>query len=208
MRDADSVSRIWKSISPATRGQDADNYWAEPYATPGNVDGPLSDKPGRAGWTWYTGSAAWLNRVCLEWVLGIRPVWDANNQSEGLLIDPCPPLELGKVNVTRTWRGQPIRVRFDAAEFSPDRRAVLVVDGETIVGNVLPEELVSRTSLAGPLAGPLAGQKRTPIDVLVKWTAAPASEIELSRAVAARNGMSKPSASQPREKPVSPAPRP
>ena len=40
---------------------------------------------------------AWLNRICLEWVLGIRPTWD------GLLIDPCVPRDLGAVEVTRRW---------------------------------------------------------------------------------------------------------
>ncbi|MGD9689969.1 MAG: glycosyl transferase family 36 [Phycisphaerales bacterium] len=75
LKDRDAVERIWDSISPAWRGRDADAYWAEPYVTPGNVDGPLSDKPGRAGWTWYTGSAAWLNRVSMEWMLGVRPVF-------------------------------------------------------------------------------------------------------------------------------------
>lgn len=112
IKDADAVGRIWKSISPPLRAADSERYRAEPYATPGNVDGPLSDTPGKGGWTWYTGSAAWLNRVCLEWILGIRPVW------QGLLIDPCPFPELGRVDVTRTWRGRKIRVRFDAAEYA------------------------------------------------------------------------------------------
>lgn len=112
IKDSASVARIWKSLSPPLRAQDAERYRAEPYVTPGNVDGPLSDTPGKAGWTWYTGSAAWLNRVSLEWVLGIRPTW------EGLLIDPCPFPELGRVEATRTWRGRRIRLRFDAVEYA------------------------------------------------------------------------------------------
>ena len=49
MKDVAAATRIWKSVSPALRGLDADGYVAEPYVTPGNVDGPLSDTPGRAG---------------------------------------------------------------------------------------------------------------------------------------------------------------
>jgi cellobiose phosphorylase len=134
--DAEAVSQIWDSVSPAWRGQNA-GYWAEPYVSPGNVDGPLSDLPGRAGWTWYTGSAAWLNRICLEWVLGIRPTW------EGLLVEPCPPTSLGKVRVQRHWRGIPITVSFDAAQFVPGRRPTLTVNGRTLVGNTIPAALVS-----------------------------------------------------------------
>ncbi len=142
MKDVAAAGKIWNSISPALRGKDADGYAAEPYVTPGNVDGPLSETPGRAGWTWYTGSAAWLNRVSLEWILGIRPVWTA--ESEGLSIDPCPPADLGKVSVRRVWRGKAIRVSFDAKDFANGGPAKLVVDGKPVVGCVLPAAMVSQ----------------------------------------------------------------
>jgi cellobiose phosphorylase len=126
------------------------------------VDGPLTDKPGRAGWTWYTGSAAWLNRVCLEWVLGIRPTWGEGKEG-GLTIDPCPPAELGKVSVRRTWRGVPVRVRFDAAEFVPGVRPTLTVScgggAETVIdGNTLPASMLKPAGL----------------DVVVRWGKSPA----------------------------------
>lgn len=137
LKDAESVERIWKSISPPLRGQDAEDYRAEPYVTPGNVDGPSSAYPGRAGWTWYTGSAAWLNRVSLEWVLGVRPTW------EGLMIDPCPVRGMGKVEVEREWRGRKVRVRFDAATFAPDEPARIRVNGVEQGGNVIREEALN-----------------------------------------------------------------
>jgi cellobiose phosphorylase len=135
--DAASVQQIWDSISPAWRGRDAERYWAEPYVTPGNVDGPLSDLPGRAGWTWYTGSAAWLSRVCLEWMLGIRPTW------EGLLVEPCPPVSLGKVRVRRVWRGVPLTISFDAAMYEAGQRPTLMMSGKPLVGNTIPAALLS-----------------------------------------------------------------
>lgn len=153
-RDAACVGRIWDSISPPRRSRDADAYWAEPYVMPGNVDGPLSEMPGRAGWTWYTGSAAWLNRVSLEWMLGIRPVW-LHAQSEtapsssglsALMIDPCPPKDFGKVDVTRLWRGVNVRVRFDAAEFKAGTKPSLIVNGDLIDGCVLTEGMMTRTA--------------------------------------------------------------
>lgn len=150
-KDAESVGRIWRSVSPPTRCADADAYRAEPYVVPGNVDGPRSEFPGRAGWTWYTGSAAWLNLVSLEWVLGIRPVWDT--KGDGLLIDPCPFKGLGEVDVTRTWRGRAIRVRFDARAFTPGARAVVHADGR-----VVPDGIIR------PGTGP--------VDVQVGWSVA------------------------------------
>ncbi len=129
-RDVQSVEKIWRSISPPLRGQSAD-YEAEPFVTPGNVDGPESATPGRAGWTWYTGSASWLNRVSLEWIAGIRPEWD------GLRIDPCPFAAMGKVVVTRLWQGRTVRVSFDAAEFSATLPPRITVNGQALSGNLI-----------------------------------------------------------------------
>lgn len=132
-RDIDAVASIWASVSPPRRSEDAERYAAEPYVLPGNVDGPLSETPGRAGWTWYTGSAAWLQRISLEWVLGIRPTW------EGLKIDPCPPAELGLVSVRRRYRGRDLTVEYDAKGFAPGLIAQVTLDGRDIPGGVLTE---------------------------------------------------------------------
>ena len=40
---------------------------------------------GRGGWTWYTGSAGWMYRAGLEWLLGFRV------RGEFLHLDPCIP---------------------------------------------------------------------------------------------------------------------
>jgi cellobiose phosphorylase len=54
-------------LPPLRAAMDPDLYAAEPYVMPGNVDGPDSPYAGRAGWTWYTGSAAWMRRVS-KWI--------------------------------------------------------------------------------------------------------------------------------------------
>ncbi len=97
MGDAELVGRLLHAINPALK--DPDRYWAEPYVLPGNVDGPASPYYGRAGWTWYTGSAQWLHRVVTQWVLGVRPEWD------GLRIAPCLPPEWNAARMTRPYRG-------------------------------------------------------------------------------------------------------
>ena len=130
------MSSIWKSISPPLRSQDSDSYSAEPYCLPGNVDGPLSTSPGRAGWTWYTGSAAWLSRISIEYVIGARADWDV------LRIDPCPMPQLGQVRANRRWRGRDIVIEFDANEYQPDSICVLVVNGTTLDSNVITEKMV------------------------------------------------------------------
>lgn len=135
-RDVAAVDAIWKSISPPLRATDANGYAAEPYVLPGNVDGPLSSTPGRAGWTWYTGSAAWLNRVSIEYIIGARAVW------EGLLIDPCPFAELGEVVAVRRWRGRDITIQFDAASFDPNYDCIIELDGVPVPANTITEAMI------------------------------------------------------------------
>lgn len=97
---------LFKKFCPVDRGMDPRLYQCEPYVTPGNVDGPDSAFYGRGGWTWYTGSAAWLYRIMLEWILGVRPEW------EGLQIDPCVPDHWNDFQLERVYRGKKIYFHF------------------------------------------------------------------------------------------------
>lgn len=95
----EAAHRIYSKLNPINRGKKPDRYYAEPYVTPGNIEGPDSAFCGRGGWTWYSGSAAWLFKVGLEWVLGIRP------SVSGLIVDPCIPASWDSFRVKRTFRG-------------------------------------------------------------------------------------------------------
>lgn len=95
----DLVYEIFKRLSPIYNGLDPDKYVAEPYVTPGNIDGPESPNYGMAGWSWYTGSASWFQKVIVDWLLGIRAAKD------GLIIDPCIPKEWKEFTVKRKYRG-------------------------------------------------------------------------------------------------------
>jgi cellobiose phosphorylase len=160
LKDTASVEKIWGSISPPVRcggeNGDAEKYWAEPYVLPGNVDGPLSEMPGKAGWTWYSGSAAWLHKVALEWMIGIRPTL------EGLVVDPCPARSLGKVDVTRTYRGRPIRVRFDATGFEAGSPCTVTMNGRTVPGGVVTAEMLAH-------AGGSGGANAESVELECRW---------------------------------------
>lgn len=70
------VERAWQlfeMISPATHGGDAarvERYRVEPYVVAADIYG-APPHSGRGGWTWYTGSAAWMYRTVLETLLGL-----------------------------------------------------------------------------------------------------------------------------------------
>jgi cellobiose phosphorylase len=89
----------FNALCPVKQPAAVENYACEPYVLPGNIDGPASPTPGRAGWTWYTGSAAWLFHALSSALLGIRAEYD------GLVIDPCIPARWKTYTVKRHFRG-------------------------------------------------------------------------------------------------------
>ena len=130
VRDRELVGHLLRAINPALK--DPERYWAEPYVLPGNCDGPTSPYPGRAGWTWYTGSAQWLHRVVTQWVLGVRPEWD------GLHIEPCLPAGWTSASLTRPYRGSTYRIEIAAPASGPTTGWEVELDGRLLPGSVIP----------------------------------------------------------------------
>ncbi len=76
-------------------------YKVEPYVAAADVYA-AAPHVGRGGWTWYTGSAGWMYRAGIEWILGFRL------RGRFLHLDPCIP---------REWRGFEISFRYHSARY-------------------------------------------------------------------------------------------
>ncbi|MDP8218849.1 MAG: hypothetical protein P9M03_09010 [Candidatus Theseobacter exili] len=131
MGDGNMAYDIYSKMNPIRRGKNPDLYKCEPYVTPGNVDGPESDHYGRGGWTWYTGSAAWLYRVSTEWIMGIRPEY------KGLLIDPCIPSEWESFYITRKFRGDVYHIEVLNPNGVSKGISKIELDGRKLESNVI-----------------------------------------------------------------------
>jgi cellobiose phosphorylase len=71
-------------VNHARSAEDTATYKAEPYVVAADVYA-VPPHTGRGGWTWYTGSAAWMYRLILESLLGL-------SLEEGRLrLSPCLP---------------------------------------------------------------------------------------------------------------------
>ncbi len=139
----------YRRICPPNRSRDIDAYKAEPYVTPGNIDGPLSEYYGRGGWTWYTGSSQWLHRVATHWILGIRP------QPEGLLIDPAIPAQWPGFKVTRVFRNAVYEIVVKNPDGVSKGVTAVFVDDKPITGQVVPVFADGKTHRVDVTLGPI-----------------------------------------------------
>jgi cellobiose phosphorylase len=94
--------RTWELLSminPVNHGKTAEEierYKVEPYVVAADVYA-VSPHTGRGGWTWYTGSAAWMYRLIVESFLGLKL------ETDKLSFAPCLPAH---------WDGFAMHYRF------------------------------------------------------------------------------------------------
>ncbi|HWC04555.1 MAG TPA: glucoamylase family protein [Methylomirabilota bacterium] len=104
MGDGDKANELFSILNPINRTSTragVHRYKVEPYVAAADV---YAEYPhvGRGGWTWYTGSAGWMYRAGLEWLLGFRL------RGAVLHLDPCIP---------RAWRRYDITFRYHASRY-------------------------------------------------------------------------------------------
>jgi cellobiose phosphorylase len=108
--DRERAMRYFEMASPVSHGRDreaADVYKVEPYVIAADIYG-VEPHLGRGGWTWYTGSAAWMYRTGVESLLGLTI-----EDGRLLRVKPCIP---------DSWPGFRMKYRL------PDRRTVYDIE--------------------------------------------------------------------------------
>ncbi|MBI5076360.1 MAG: cyclic beta 1-2 glucan synthetase [Nitrospirae bacterium] len=95
--------RAWElvaMINPINHGNSLDKittYKAEPYVVAADVYA-VSPHIGRGGWSWYTGSSAWMYRLILESLLGLRL------ETDKLRFAPCLPADWESFKIHYRYR--------------------------------------------------------------------------------------------------------
>lgn len=125
---AEALYRLLNPIHQADSAEKAERYRGEPYVVAADVYS-VPPHVGRAGWTWYTGSAAWLHRLGLEYILGL------SRRHDRLAVRPAIPGH---------WDSYKISYRYGTAVYhiavsNPDRVdtgvRTVTVDGEVVPGD-------------------------------------------------------------------------
>jgi cyclic beta-1,2-glucan synthetase len=133
LNDGDKAGELFSLLNPilhANTRTGVYRYKVEPYVVAADI---YAESPhvGRGGWTWYTGSAGWMHRAGIEWILGFRV------RGTRLYIDPCIP---------RAWQGFEIAFRYHSSRY------------EIVVEN--PHGITRGVSSVELDGAPLAGARR------------------------------------------------
>jgi cyclic beta-1,2-glucan synthetase len=135
--DGDKATELFRMLNPIHRASSrasVQRYKVEPYVVAGDI---YAETPhvGRGGWTWYTGSAGWLYRAGMEWILGFRV------RGMMLSIDPCIP---------RNWSSYSIDFRYHSTNYK-----IIVENPSGVTRGIGLVELDGKL-LPGPANIPLA----------------------------------------------------
>jgi cyclic beta-1,2-glucan synthetase len=131
--EGDKAAALFSLINPINHARtrtDMHRYKVEPYvvaadvyAAPGHV--------GRGGWTWYTGSAGWMQRAGVESILGLRI------EGGTLHLDPCIP---------KSWPRFEITLRHGSARYD-----IVVENPQSVNRGVATAELDGTSAPGRPL---------------------------------------------------------
>jgi cellobiose phosphorylase len=117
---------IYRKTLPFNLAAD-ERYKAESFVYPEYVCGKDSPHVGEGAFTWLTGSAPWMFKAFVEYILGVRAVYN------GLEIKPAIPDSWRMVKIFRRFRNSDYEITIRRTGLKK-----IAVDGQNIDGNIVP----------------------------------------------------------------------
>jgi cellobiose phosphorylase len=131
-RDSVRAWELLEMINPVNHGRTAEEvavYKNEPYVVSADVYA-VSPHVGRAGWSWYTGSAGWLYRLMVETLLGLTM------EDHKLSFNPCLPENWSAF--TLDYRFGDTLYHISVSEAAEGETPSLTIDGQKQSDLVIP----------------------------------------------------------------------
>lgn len=120
--------RSYRKVMPDNANHPSGVSGCEPYAFTNQYLGPDNARAGQSISGWITGTAGWMYRAVLEYMVGVQPDF------EGFHVCPCLPDEWSEVSMERVLRGTnySIQVRREGDGYA------VVVNGTPLEGTFVP----------------------------------------------------------------------
>jgi cyclic beta-1,2-glucan synthetase len=133
MGEGDRAAELFSLINPvrhADTPEKVNRYRVEPYVIAADVYS-MPPHTGRGGWTWYTGSAAWMYRLGVEMLLGLQRAGDY------LQIKPCIPKDWPEYQLNYRFGKTMYHILVKNKQTTRHKTNQIVMDGETLKdGNI------------------------------------------------------------------------
>jgi cellobiose phosphorylase len=104
------------------------------------IAGKDAFRPGEAKNSWLTGTAAWNLYAITQYILGIRPDYN------GLIIDPCIPVDWDKLKLIRKFRNKTFRIQVLNPSKVTHGVKEMTLNGKKIEGKMVPLSLANEVN--------------------------------------------------------------
>jgi len=132
--DGDKAWELFRLINPVkhtSTPREYSRYKLEPYVMAADVY-VVHPHIGRGGWSWYTGSAGWMYRAGLEYILGFQKNGDT------LIMDPCIPQKWQEYAIQYKFMDTVYEIHVNNPHGLNKGVQSISLDGEVSVGNRIP----------------------------------------------------------------------
>ena len=117
-------------IMPNSETNPSTHSGCEPYALTNMYFGPDNPRRGETLFAWVTGTAGWMFRAVVQYMLGFHPEYD------GFTLAPCIPAEWGEVTLTRKFRGDTYKLTIKNPDGKQSGVSKVILDGVEVSGCV------------------------------------------------------------------------
>ena len=123
--------------APAAMNDKAEIRVMEPYVHGQFTESTASPYEGRSHVHWLTGTASTVMVGCVEGILGIRPDY------KGISIDPAVPSSWDSFEVTKSYRGKTLKIKFTNPDHVESGVKTITVNGkQTADGSFIPFDML------------------------------------------------------------------
>jgi cellobiose phosphorylase len=126
----------FRKFMPSAYNTKAEIRQTEPYVYAQFTNSKYSPRYGASRLPWLSGTASWAYYTAAQFLLGVQPDYI------GLKIDPCIPSEWKEIKVSRKFRGKEFNIVIRNEKGINKGVKKIILNGEEIIGNVIPMESV------------------------------------------------------------------
>ncbi len=134
MGERERAWELFAMLNPIRHGGTPEKiatYKVEPYVVAADVYA-VAPHTGRGGWTWYTGSAAWMYRLLIETLLGV------NLEGDQLRLAPLLPKTWTTYTIHYRYRQTVYHITITRLAADSAKTSMLSIDGQETSGETIP----------------------------------------------------------------------